>query len=124
MQCVSLAFYFLKLEMHNMNESILHFWQSVASVSIGIIVTLIGFWVGVGKKIITKEEISSMIQNETPYCKDREFIMERLATNKETQAALSITLQKVIEVMNELKIQIATLGKTLEALEERIDRKN
>ena len=56
MQCVSLAYYFLKLEIYNMNESILHFWQSVASVSIGIIVTLIGFWVGVGKKIITKEE--------------------------------------------------------------------
>jgi len=107
-----------------MNESILHFWQSVATVSIGIIVTLMGFWVGVGRKIITKEEISRMIQNETPYCKDREFIMERLATNKETQAALSITLQKVIEVMNELKVQIATLGKTLEALEERIERQN
>lgn len=107
-----------------MNESILHFWQSVATVSIGIVVTLMGFWVGVGRKIITKEEISRMIQNETPYCKDREFIMERLATNKETQAALSITLQKVIEVMNELKVQIATLGKTLEALEERIERQN
>lgn len=106
-----------------MNESIIHFWQSVATVSLGIIVTLIGFWVGVGRKVITKEEISRMIQNETPYCKDREFIMERLATNKETQAALSITLQKVIEVMNELKVQIATLGKTLEALEERIERK-
>lgn len=107
-----------------MNESIIHFWQSLATVSIGIIVTLLGFWVGVGRKIITKEEISRMIQNETPYCKDREFIMERLATNKETQAALSITLQKVIEVMNELKVQIATLGKTLEALEERIERQN
>lgn len=107
-----------------MNESIIHFWQSLATVSIGIIVTLLGFWVGVGRKIITKEEISRMIQNETPYCKDREFIMERLATNKETQVALSITLQKVIEVMNELKVQIATLGKTLEALEERIERQN
>lgn len=106
-----------------MNEQILHFWQSVATVSIGIIVTLIGFWVNIGKKIVTKEEISTMIQGENPYAKDREFIMERLATNKETQAALSITLQKVIEVMNELKIQIATLGKTLEALEERIERK-
>lgn len=106
-----------------MNEQILHFWQSLATVSIGIIVTLVGFWVGVGKKIVTKEEISRMILNENPYSKDREFIMERLATNKETQAALSITLQKVIEVMNELKIQIATLGKTLEALEERIERK-
>jgi hypothetical protein len=106
-----------------MNEQILHFWQALATASIGIIVTLISFWVGLGRKIVTKEEITKMIQNETPYCKDREFIMERLATNKETQMALSITLQKVIEVMNELKIQIATLGKTLEALEERIERK-
>jgi predicted peroxiredoxin len=106
-----------------MNEQILHFWQALATASIGIIVTLVSFWVGLGRKIVSKDEITKMIQNETPYCKDREFIMERLATNKETQLALSITLQKVIEVMNELKIQIATLGKTLEALEERIERK-
>lgn len=107
-----------------MNESIIHFWQSVATVSIGIIVTLVGFWVGVGRKIITREEITKMIQSDSPYCQDRQFIMERLATNKETQVALSITLQKVIEVMNELKVQIATLGKTLEALEERIERQD
>jgi hypothetical protein len=106
-----------------MNEQILHFWQALATASIGIVVTLISFWVGLGKKIVNKEEIIRMIQHEAPYCRDREFIMERLATNKETQMALSITLQKVIEVMNELKVQIATLGKTLEALEERIERK-
>jgi len=105
-----------------MNESIVNFWQSVASVSIGVVITLIGFWVGIGRKVVTKEEISKMIHNDSPYCQDRQFIMERLATNKETQIALSVTLQKVIEVMNELKVQIATLGKTLEALEERIER--
>ena len=105
-----------------MNESIMNFWQTLATLAIGIIITLIGFWVGVGKKIVGREEICKMIQNESPYMQDRQFIMERLATNKETQAALSITLQKVIEVMNELKVQIATLGKTLEALEERIER--
>lgn len=105
-----------------MNENMGHFWQSVSTTCIGVLITLIGFWVGIGRKIITKDEISKMIVNESPYFKDREFIMERLAANKETQAALSITLQKVIEVMNELKIQIATLGKTLEALEERIER--
>lgn len=105
-----------------MNESIGHFWQSLASVTIGILVTLIGFWAGIGRRIVSKEEISRMIQNEAPYSQDRQFIMERLAQNKETQVALSVTLQKVIEVMNELKVQIATLGKTLEALEERIER--
>ena len=103
-------------------EHILNFWQSVATAALGVMITLIAFWAGVSKKIVSKEEICQMIQKESPYFKDREFIMERLATNKETQAALSITLQKVIEVMNELKIQIATLGKTLEALEERIER--
>lgn len=105
-----------------MNESIVNFWQTVATVSVSIIVTLLGFWVSIGKKIVSREEISKMIQNDSPYAHDRQFIMERLATNKETQTALSITLQKVIEVMNELKVQIATLGKTLEALEERIER--
>jgi len=48
--------------------------------------------------------------------------MERLASNKENQAVLTNMLQRNTEVMNELKVQIATLGKTLEALEERIER--
>jgi hypothetical protein len=105
-----------------MNEHILHFWQSIATACFGIIVTLVGFWVGVGRKIVNREDISDMIKNESPYLQDRQFIMERLAINKETQAALTGMLQRNTEVMNELKVQIATLGKTLEALEERIER--
>ncbi len=31
-----------------MNENITHFWQSLSTVSIGVIVTLVGFWVGIG----------------------------------------------------------------------------
>jgi hypothetical protein len=54
--------------------------------------------------------------------KDRQFIMERLAVNKESQAAFANALQRNSDVMNDLKIQIATLGKTLEALEDRIER--
>lgn len=103
-------------------EYITHFWQSLSTVSIGVIVTLIGFWVGIGRKIVSREDISDMIKNESPYNQDRQFIMERLATNKENQTLLTNMLQRNTEVMNELKIQIATLGKTLEALEERIER--
>ena len=105
-----------------MNETILHFWQSVATVTIGVIVTLIGFWVGIGRKIVAREEISDMIKNDSPYLQDRQFIMERLASNKENHTILTNVLQRNTEVMNELKVQIATLGKTLEALEERIER--
>jgi hypothetical protein len=105
-----------------MNEHISHFWQSTASISIGIIVTLIGFWVGIGRKIVSREEICEMINNNSPYNQDRQFIMERLSANKENHAIMTNMLQRNTEVMNELKIQIATLGKTLEALEERIER--
>jgi hypothetical protein len=106
----------------NMSDNIVHFWQSTASISIGIIVTLLGFWAGVGKKIVSREEIAEMIKNESSYVQDRQFIMERLAANKENHTILTNMLQRNTEVMNELKIQIATLGKTLEALEERIER--
>jgi hypothetical protein len=103
------------------HQAIIHFWQTVSTVSITVIVTLTGFWVGIGRKLVNKEEITKMIHTECPYSKDREFIMERLANNKEAYAALSITLQKVIEVMTELKVNLATLSKTLESLEDRMD---
>lgn len=107
-----------------MNENIIHFWESLAAGSIGVVISMVGFWVAFGKNMVSKSDVCEMIETKSPYIKDRQFIMERLSVNKETQAALSITLQKVIEVMSELKIQIATLGKTLEALEDRIDRQN
>lgn len=105
-----------------MNETIIHFWENIATTSVGIIVTMIGFWFTIGKNMATKAEVADMIETKSPYLHDRQFIMERLAINKETQNALTQMLQKNTEVMNELKIQIATLGKTLEALEDRIER--
>jgi len=105
-----------------MSDTIIHFWENLATASIGIIVTMIGFWVAIGRNMATKSEVAEMIETKSPYNQDRQFIMERLNTNKETQTAFANALQRNTEVMNELKVQIATLGKTLEALEERIER--
>lgn len=105
-----------------MSDNIIHFWENIATTCIGIIVTMLGFWVAIGKNMATKAEVLVMVETQSPYIHDKPFIMERLATNKETQAALTNMLQRNTEVMNELKIQIATLGKTLEALESRIER--
>lgn len=105
-----------------MNETIINFWESIATTCIGIVITMIGFWFTIGKNMTTKSEVLSMIETQSPYVHERQFIMERLAANKETQAAFASALQRNTEVMTELKIQIATLGKTLEALEERIER--
>lgn len=105
-----------------MSETIINFWESIATTSIGIIVTMVGFWVAIGRNMATKAEVAEMVESKNPYVQDRQFIMERLAVNKETQAAFAMALQRNTEVMTELKIQIATLGKTLEALEEKIER--
>jgi len=105
-----------------MSETIIHFWQSLATAAIGIIVTMMGFWVAIGRNMATKSEVAHMIETQSPYLQDRQFIMERLASNKESQAQFATALQRNSDVMNELKIQLATLGKTLEALEDRIER--
>lgn len=105
-----------------MNETIIHFWENLATTSLGIIVTMIGFWFTIGKNMATKADVTDMIETKSPYLHDRQFIMERLAINKETQAVLTNMLQRNTEVMNELKVQIAMLGKTLEALEDRIEK--
>jgi hypothetical protein len=103
-----------------MNES--HVWQIIASTSVGIIVTLVTFWAALVRNIVTKSEIENLIQTHSPYLQDRQFIMERLASNKENQIAFATALQRNSEVMNELRIQITILTKTLETLEDRIDR--
>jgi len=103
-------------------QEVVNLWQNLATTSIGIIVTMLGFWFTIGRKMATLSEVCDLIETRSPYLQDKHFIMERLATNKETQAAFAMALQRNTEVMTELKIQIATLGKTLEALEERIER--
>lgn len=105
-----------------MNENITHFWETLAIAGSGIIITMIGFWVTLGKNMATKAEVCELIETKSPYNQDRQFIMERLNSNKEIQSAFANALQRNTEVLNELKVQIATLGKTLEALEERIER--
>lgn len=105
-----------------MTDTIIHFWENIATTSIGVIVTMLGFWVTIGRNMATKAEVISIVENHSPYLKDKQFIMERLNSNKENQAAFANALQRNSDVMNELKVQIGILGKTLEALEERIER--
>jgi predicted phage tail protein len=104
-----------------MNETIIHFWENVATTSLGIIVTMIGFWVTVGKNMTTKSDVLELIKNQSPYNQDRQTIFERLDNNKENQTAFANALQKNTEVMSELKTQLAVLSKTLENLENRIE---
>jgi ribosomal protein L17 len=101
------------------------FFENLTTSMVSIIIALIGFWTTFIKNLVTRNEVEKMIEknaSQSAYVQDRQLIMERLNSNKEMQNMLSKTLEKNTEVMNELKIQIATLGKTLENIETRIEK--
>jgi 5-bromo-4-chloroindolyl phosphate hydrolysis protein len=98
------------------------FFENLTTSMVSIIIALIGFWTTFIRNLATKQEVEEMIHNQSQYSKDRQYIMEKLNDTKETNTTIFKALEKNTEVMNELKIQIATLGKTLEALEDRIER--
>lgn len=117
-------YYFLLKKGRHMSDpdTVGSFFENLTMSMVSIIIALIGFWTTFIKNLATKKEVEEMIVNQSQYAKDRHYIMEKLNDNKETNNIIFKALEKNTEVMNELKIQIATLGKTLEALEERIER--
>ena len=89
---------------------------------ISLAVVLAGIWIGVGRNLVTKNEVEKMIQCLSPYNIDKQFIYERLDMNKEMQEQFADALKRNTDVMNDLKVQIATLSKTLETIEHHINK--
>jgi len=106
-------------------DTIGNFFESLTIDMAMIVISLIGFWSTFVKNLVNRKDVEEMINScaqSSQYAKDRNFIMERLNTHKEDTGILFRALEKNTEVMTELKVQIATLGKTLEALENRIEK--
>lgn len=103
-------------------NSLGHFFENFTVSMVSVVIALIGFWTTFVKNLVSRKDVQDMIQNQSQYMKDREFIMDRLKDHKEDSATLFRALSKNTEVMSELKVQIALLSKTLEALEHRIER--
>lgn len=100
------------------------FLENLTVAMVSIIITLIGFWTTFVKNLVSRKEVEEMIDknaNQSQYVRDREFIMERLNSHKEDTNILFRALEKNTEVMQELRIQMATLTNTLESLEKRIE---
>jgi ABC-type bacteriocin/lantibiotic exporter with double-glycine peptidase domain len=97
-----------------------HFFENLTTSMLSVIIALIGFWTTFVKNLVSRKEVESMLATHlesSQYAKDRQFIMERLNTHKEDTSILFRALEKNTEVMNDLKIQIATLAKAIETLE-------
>ena len=88
---------------------------------ISLAIVMLGIWISIGRNLVTKAEVEKMIQCLSPYNIDKQFIYERLDMNKEMQEQIADALKRNTEVMTDLKVQIATLSKTLETIEHNIN---
>ena len=88
---------------------------------ISLAIVMLGIWISIGRNLVTKSEVEKMIQCLSPYNIDKQFIYERLDMNKEMQEQFADALKRNTEVMTDLKVQIATLSKTLETIEHNIN---
>tara|TARA_B100001769_G_C22051397_1_gene565159 strand:- start:420 stop:752 length:333 start_codon:yes stop_codon:yes gene_type:complete len=101
-----------------------HFFENFTTSILSILIALVGFWTTFIKNLVNRKDVEEMLAAQSQasqYAKDRQFIMERLNTHKEDTNILFRALEKNTEVMQELRIQMATLTNTLESLEKRIE---
>lgn len=105
--------------MHNL-EPLDKLLEHLLPGGVNLLVCIVVFWMSVGRNIVMKKDVEEMIALHSPYAKDRQYIMDRLESNKKMQEQLSKVLWKSTEVMNDLKVQIATLAKAIETLEHKM----
>jgi len=103
-------------------SSLMNFWENVSMTILGVLFTIGAFWLGIMRRLLSKEDIVELIELHSPYSKERESIMTRLEISRDMQTQFANALQKNTEVMAELKTQLAVLSKTLENIENRIDK--
>ena len=96
------------------------FFENLTVSMASVIIGLIGFWTTFVKNLVNRKDVIEMIELHSPYSRDRQYILERLESNKESQTQFAQALCKNTEVMNDLKVQIATLAKAIETLEHKI----
>jgi len=96
------------------------FLENLSTAMLSVIIGLIGFWTTFVKNLVSRKEVKEMIALHSPYVQDRQYILERLEDNKQNQAKFAEALCKNTEVMNDLKIQIATLAQAIKTLEHKI----
>lgn len=98
----------------NKNEflaSILKLALYVFATLVTVILTMISFWLMEGREFVTRNEALELIQQEN------KIILERMDSRDKNEQRLESVLEKNTEAIQELKMQIATLNKTLEFME-------
>lgn len=91
--------------------------KMIGTILLTIIISMAGFWLMIGREYITRAEATRLINVHSPYVKDKKFIMEKITD-------MNVTNQKLIQVMDDLRIEIAALRQTLKYIEKELEKDN
>lgn len=88
-----------------------------ATVLLTIVISMTGFWMMIGREYVTRSEAEIISDDKIALLAQR--FNDKIESDKKIVSALDNNTQAI----NEFKIQIATLGKTLEYVEKQIEGK-
>ncbi len=64
-------------------------WKQGATQLATVVLAMAGFWLVEGREYTTRNEVSSMIEKDAPYTRDRQLILNRLTETAEVNKELS-----------------------------------
>lgn len=94
-------------------------YQQLVSSLLGIVLAMTGFWLVYAKDLPTRDEVTGMIQTQSPYNDDKQLIMKSIADGSTSNAALANLLSATNAAVIELRIETAKLRQQITDLDRR-----
>ncbi len=98
-----------------MSEDFTQLTKYGLTVLVTIVISMTGFWLMIGREYVTRTEAEMIANDKTA------IVSQRLNDKIESDKDIVRALENNTRAINEFQVQIATLAKTLEFMEKRID---
>tara|TARA_A100001515_G_scaffold128207_1_gene114323 strand:- start:4171 stop:4446 length:276 start_codon:yes stop_codon:yes gene_type:complete len=86
-------------------------WKTAAVTATSCVIMMVSFWLVQAKDYVTRNEVSDMIQTESPYLVDKQLVLQNINDMKEV-------LKDNTQVISQLNIEIARLRSELDKIGE------
>ena len=86
-------------------------WKTAAVTATSCVIMMVSFWLVQAKDYVTRNEVSDMIQTESPYLVDKQLVLQNINDMKEV-------LKDNTQVISQLNIEIARLRTELNKIGE------
>lgn len=86
-------------------------WKTAAVTATSCVIMMVSFWLIQAKDYVTRNEVSDMIQTESPYLVDKQLVLQNINDMKEV-------LKDNTQVISQLNIEIARLRSELDKIGE------